>query len=165
MPHPGKKVAMDKSFDGRLADTEEEFRKKLPELVLSILAPENLLVKKINGRKISCQDFVTFFKAHVDVFKGGHLPNPTSMLTATANALNMAAKLKASTHYMSGMTSVSGPLRDLNALGFLHREMLTRAKKVFDEFPKVGGEAMSLTYKDDLIKARSLIWHFMYFPK
>lgn len=159
MPHPGKKVAMDKSFDGRLADTEEEFRKKLQELVLSILAPENLLVKKINGRKLSCKNFVTFFKAHVDVFKGGHLPNPTSMLTATANALNMAAKLKASTHYMSGMTS--RPLRDLNALGFLHREMLTRAKKVFDEFPKVGGEVMSLTYKDDLIKElEELFSHF-----
>ncbi|XP_075727559.1 atlastin-2 isoform X4 [Rhipicephalus microplus] len=154
-----QEVAMDKSFDGRLADTEKEFRKKLPELVLSILAPENLLVKKINGRKISCQDFVTFFKAHVDVFKGGYLPNPTSMLTATANALNMAAKLKASTHYMSGMTR--RPLRDLNALGFLHREMLTRAKTVFDEFPKVGGEAMSLTYKDDLIKElEGLFSHF-----
>ncbi|XP_075727558.1 atlastin-3 isoform X3 [Rhipicephalus microplus] len=98
-------------------------------------------------------------KAHVDVFKGGYLPNPTSMLTATANALNMAAKLKASTHYMSGMTR--RPLRDLNALGFLHREMLTRAKTVFDEFPKVGGEAMSLTYKDDLIKElEGLFSHF-----
>ncbi|KAL1421953.1 hypothetical protein MTO96_003945 [Rhipicephalus appendiculatus] len=80
MPHPGKKVASDKSFDGRLADIEEEFREKLRELVLSILAPENLLVKEINGQKLSCQDLMIFFKAHVDVFKGGDLPKPTSML-------------------------------------------------------------------------------------
>ncbi|KAL3218816.1 hypothetical protein MRX96_031353 [Rhipicephalus microplus] len=80
MPHPGRKVVADKSFDGRLEDIEEEFREKLRELVLSILAPENLLVKEINGRPLSCHDLLIFFKAHVDVFKGGDLPNPTSML-------------------------------------------------------------------------------------
>uniref|UniRef100_A0A131YQV5 Atlastin 2 n=1 Tax=Rhipicephalus appendiculatus TaxID=34631 RepID=A0A131YQV5_RHIAP len=150
MPHPGKKVASDKSFDGRLADIEEEFREKLRELVLSILAPENLLVKEINGRKLSCQDLMIFFKAHVDVFKGGDLPKPTSMLMATANATNMAAVDKATKCYMSGMTN--RPRRNLNVLPFFHFEMLAKAKKVFDEFPKMGGEAISFTYKAVLAK-------------
>lgn len=159
MPHPGKKVASDKSFDGRLADIDEEFREKLLELVLSILAPENLVVKEINGRKLSCQDLMIFFKAHVDVFKGGDLPKPTSMLMATANATNMAAVDKATKRYMSGMTN--RPRRNLNKLRGFHCELLAEAKKVFDEFPKMGGEAMSSTSKDVLTKElEELFCHF-----
>uniref|UniRef100_L7LY69 Putative atlastin-2 n=1 Tax=Rhipicephalus pulchellus TaxID=72859 RepID=L7LY69_RHIPC len=159
MPYPGKKVASDKSFDGRLADIEEAFREKLQELVLSILAPENLLVKEINGQKLSCQDLMTFFKAHVDVFKGGDLPNPTSVLTATANATNMAAVDKATKRYMSGM--VNWPRRNVEILRLLHFDMLDRATRVFDEFPKVGSEATSSSYKDALIKElEQLFFHF-----
>uniref|UniRef100_L7LZS3 Putative guanylate-binding protein n=1 Tax=Rhipicephalus pulchellus TaxID=72859 RepID=L7LZS3_RHIPC len=159
MPNPGKKVMSDKTFDGRLADIDEEFREKLLELVPSILAPENLLVKKINGRKISCQDLMIFFKAHVDVFKGGDLPNPTSMLMATANATNMAAVDKAKKRYMSGMTN--RPRRNLDQLRQFHFELLAEAKKVFDEFPKMGGEAISSTSKDVLTKElEELFPHF-----
>ncbi|KAL1421952.1 hypothetical protein MTO96_003944 [Rhipicephalus appendiculatus] len=177
MPSPGKKVVSDKSFDGRLADIEEEFRVKLLELVFSILAPENLLVKEINGRKLSCQDLMILFKAHVDVFKGGDLPNPTSMLMvstlnnirkffksttlfqATANATNMAAVDKATKRYMSGMKN--RPRRNLDRLREFHDELLAEAKKVFDEFPKMGGEAISSTSKDALIKElEDLFRHF-----
>ncbi|KAH8030693.1 hypothetical protein HPB51_011480 [Rhipicephalus microplus] len=62
MPHPGDKVAREKSFNGRLVDINEEFREKLQELVPSILAPDNLLVKEINGRTLSCQELMTLFK-------------------------------------------------------------------------------------------------------
>uniref|UniRef100_A0A131YMY8 Guanylate-binding protein n=1 Tax=Rhipicephalus appendiculatus TaxID=34631 RepID=A0A131YMY8_RHIAP len=150
MPHPGEKVAWDRLFDGRLADIKEVFREKLLEFVPSILAPENMLVKEINGRKLSCQDLMIFFKAYVDVFKGGDLPKPTSMLLATANASNMAAMDKARKHYMSGMTNRSR--RDLDKLREFHGELLAEALKVFEDFPKIGSDAMSSTSMDVLTK-------------
>uniref|UniRef100_A0A224Z004 Guanylate-binding protein n=1 Tax=Rhipicephalus zambeziensis TaxID=60191 RepID=A0A224Z004_9ACAR len=150
MPHPGEKVAWDRSFDGRLADIKEVFREKLLELVPSILAPESLLVKEINGQKLSCQDLMIFFKAYVDIFKGGDLPKPTSMLLATANASNVAATDKARKHYMSGMTN--RPRRNLDRLSEFHRELLAEAKKVFNDFPKMGGDAISTISMDVLVK-------------
>ncbi|XP_037272409.2 atlastin-1-like isoform X2 [Rhipicephalus microplus] len=160
MPHPGRKVVADKSFDGRLEDIEEEFREKLRELVLSILAPENLLVKEINGRPLSCHDLLIFFKAHVDVFKGGDLPNPTSMLMASANATNMAAVDKATKRYMSGMTN--RPRRNLDQLREFHMGLLAEAVKVFDESPKMGGETMSSPSKDLLTKELEELYRHFY---
>ncbi|KAL1421940.1 hypothetical protein MTO96_003932 [Rhipicephalus appendiculatus] len=80
LPHPGQKVARETSFDGRLADINEEFRQKLQELVPSVLAPENLLVKQVNGKNLLGEHLMTFFRTYVEVFKGSDLPEPGSIL-------------------------------------------------------------------------------------
>ncbi|KAL1430802.1 hypothetical protein MTO96_014667 [Rhipicephalus appendiculatus] len=108
MPHPGLKVATAASFDGRLSDIEEEFKKQLLELVPSLLAPDNLLVKEINGEKISCQELMSYFKVYVNIFKGDELPEPKSMLEATAEANNLAAVATAKDKYTSGMEQLCG---------------------------------------------------------
>ncbi|KAL1479462.1 hypothetical protein MTO96_051827 [Rhipicephalus appendiculatus] len=155
MPNPGPKVVRETSFDGRLADIDEEFREKLEELVHSVLAPENLLVKQVNGKKLSCEHLMTFFRTYVEVFKGSDLPVPASMLVATANATNVAATDRARKHYISAMTN--RPRRNLDRLREFHREKLAEAKKVFNDFPKMGDEAMSGRSMDVLIKASSNI--------
>ncbi|KAL1421934.1 hypothetical protein MTO96_003927 [Rhipicephalus appendiculatus] len=158
MPHPGEKVAREKSFDGRLADIKEEFREKLQELVPSILAPQNLLVKEINGRTLSCQDLMTFFKAYVGVFEGSDLPKPTSMLLATANASNVTAMDKARKHYMAGMKN--RPRRNLDELREFHNTLLAEALRVFKDFPKMGSEATSITSMDVLTKCMTRVSYF-----
>ncbi|KAH8030697.1 hypothetical protein HPB51_011484 [Rhipicephalus microplus] len=155
MPSPGQKVVRDTSFDGRLADISEEFLDELQEFVSSILAPENLLVKEVNGKRLSCEHLMTYFKTYVEVFKGSDLPVPASMLMATANATNVAATDKARQHYISVMKS--RPRRDLDRMRQFHREKLAEAENVFNDFPKMGSDAMSCTFMDVLIKARPYI--------
>ncbi|XP_037272406.2 atlastin-2 [Rhipicephalus microplus] len=150
MCDPGEKVISNDVFDGRLADIKEPFRENLAQLVPALLAPENLLVKEINGRKLSCQELMIFFKAYIDVFKGGSLPMPTSMLLATANASNVAAMDKARQCYMSGVAN--RPRRNLERLREFHCQQLEEAQKVFSEFPKMGGDAISSTTMDVLTK-------------
>ncbi|PNI41408.1 ATL2 isoform 11, partial [Pan troglodytes] len=43
LPHPGLKVATNPSFDGRLKDIDEDFKRELRNLVPLLLAPENLV--------------------------------------------------------------------------------------------------------------------------
>ncbi|XP_037524729.2 atlastin-1-like [Rhipicephalus sanguineus] len=160
LPHPGKKVTRDESFDGRLADIDEEFRENLQELVASVLAPENLLVKLANGKILSCEHLMTFFKAYVEVFKGSDLPEPLTALLATANATNVAAVDKAKRHYMFEMKN--RPRRSLDELREFHRVKLAEAKKVFNDFPKLDGGAISLTSMNDLTKdLEELFNHFI----
>ncbi|KAL1479460.1 hypothetical protein MTO96_051825 [Rhipicephalus appendiculatus] len=156
LPYPGEKVARKTSFDGRLADINEEFRERLQELVSSVLAPENLLVKQVNGKKLSCEHLMTFFRTYVEVFRGSDLPEPASVFLATARATNVAAMDQARKHYMSGMEK--RPRRSLVRLREFHLEKLTEAKKVFSDFPKMGGDAMSCTYMDAL---EELLEHFL----
>lgn len=80
MPHPGLKIATDTSSRGVLNDLEEDFKVELNEFIPNILAPKNLVTKKINGQTIKAQDLITYFRCYVEIYKGGDLPRPMSVL-------------------------------------------------------------------------------------
>ncbi|XP_075727548.1 atlastin-2 [Rhipicephalus microplus] len=160
LPSPGEKVVRKKSFDGRLADINEEFLVGLQELVPSILAPENLLAKQVKGKRLSCEQLMTFFRTYVEVFGGSGLPEPESVFLATAKATNVAALDQARKHYISAMEQ--RPRRSLVRLHEFHLEKLTEAKKVFDDYPKMGGDVISGTFMDILMKdLEELLSHFV----
>ena len=52
MPHPGKVVARLKSYDGNWDQMDEEFKIELEILIPKILAPENVVVKKITKKNL-----------------------------------------------------------------------------------------------------------------
>ncbi|XP_077493442.1 atlastin-2-like isoform X5 [Amblyomma americanum] len=103
MPRPGEKVETDKSFDGYLEDIDGKFKEALKELVPWLLAPENLVVKEINGHKITCEELMKYFRAYATAFQGGTLPSPKTVLQATVEASNMVAKEKATNFYLDAM--------------------------------------------------------------
>ena len=63
-----------------LIDIDEEFQKQLKELVPMLLSPKNLILKEIGGRKIKCKELLNYFKAYIEIYKGGELPEPKTML-------------------------------------------------------------------------------------
>lgn len=78
MPYPGIVVA-----EGRFTDLQQidsRFLENVKELVPALFAPENLIVKKINGQKLRARDLMTYLQAYVDVFNSGALPEPKSIL-------------------------------------------------------------------------------------
>ncbi|KAL1433456.1 hypothetical protein MTO96_012572 [Rhipicephalus appendiculatus] len=105
LPYPGKEVATKNSYDGCLKDIDEDFKDHLQEFVRRILEPSHLVVKQINGKKISCQELLAYFKAYVQVFRSGELPEPKSMLQATAEASHLTAKDKAAKVYLAVMSN------------------------------------------------------------
>lgn len=62
MPHPGLKVATNPHFDGRLCDIQPEFKEQLADIIPQLLARKNLVVKEINGNKITGRELVEYFK-------------------------------------------------------------------------------------------------------
>lgn len=80
MPHPGLKVATSPTFDGRLSDIDTEFKKYLQIFIPMLLAPENLVLKQINGQKVKARDLIQYFKSYIQIYSGNDLPEPKSML-------------------------------------------------------------------------------------
>lgn len=80
MPFPGLKVARSKNFTGHLQDIDPLFVEYLEMLVHGLLAPENLVVKQINGEKIKAQDFSKYLVEYMKVFTGDQLPPPMTVL-------------------------------------------------------------------------------------
>merc|ERR1712117_455605 len=108
MPHPGLRVSTDPEFDGRMKDIESTFTEKLSEFVPLILAPDNVVVKRIGGNEVRCKEIIAFFKAYIEVFTGDEMPEPKSMLQATSEANNLASLSEAKDTYIAMMESVCG---------------------------------------------------------
>lgn len=79
MPHPGFVVAQSTNFTGNLQQIRPEFRDALKELIPSLLAPEYLITKRINGQKIRARDIVPYLESYVKTFNGNTLPEPKSI--------------------------------------------------------------------------------------
>uniref|UniRef100_H0WLH2 Atlastin GTPase 2 n=1 Tax=Otolemur garnettii TaxID=30611 RepID=H0WLH2_OTOGA len=91
LPHPGLKVATNPSFDGRLKDIDDDFKRELRNLIPLLLAPENLVEKEISGSKVTCRDLVEYFKAYIKIYQGEELPHPKSMLQVECSACRKIA--------------------------------------------------------------------------
>jgi len=89
LPSPGMAVARGNDFTGDVQQIDPEFIKYVKVLVPGLFAPENLVVKTINGQKMRARDLVQFLQAYTTAFNGDELPEPKSVLMATAEVANM----------------------------------------------------------------------------
>lgn len=76
MPHPGFHVAREPHFTGNLQLIDPDFKQNVKELTTTLLAPDNLVIKRINGRRVRARDFVTYLQAYINTFNGNSLPQP-----------------------------------------------------------------------------------------
>lgn len=79
MPYPGDAVTQDQDYDGEMSLIATPFKDALKELVPNIFAPENLILKKINGRHVRARDFVHYLKSYAAIFNGKDMPEPKSI--------------------------------------------------------------------------------------
>ncbi|CAL8082920.1 unnamed protein product [Calicophoron daubneyi] len=153
MPHPGLRVATNPKFDGRLSDIDPEFVQELRVLVPTVLSPSSLQVKRINGEKITCRELLTYFKSYMEIYRGDMLPEPRSMLEATAEANNLNALLSSQEWYTEEMNKVCGPDRPYMSpadLEVAHTRLFNMAVQKFNSTRKMGGEAYSAVYLERL---------------
>ncbi|XP_055848492.1 atlastin isoform X1 [Episyrphus balteatus] len=153
MPHPGLTVATNPNFDGRLKDITPEFKQSLRNLVPMLLAPDNLITKEISGQKVRARELVQYFKSYMQIYKGNELPEPKSMLVATAEANNLTAVAAAKELYSQLMEEVCGGTRPYLSTGHLDAEHLRIKDKALFQFAtkrKMGGDEFSEKYREQL---------------
>lgn len=80
LPYPGIAVAQGHNFTGDLKQIDSEFIKYVKELIPSIFAPENLVVKRINDEHVRARDLVPYLQAYLNIFNGKTLPEPKTVL-------------------------------------------------------------------------------------
>ncbi|XP_015905795.1 atlastin-1 [Parasteatoda tepidariorum] len=161
LPHPGLKVATNPHFDGRLSDIADNFKESLRLLIPHLLSRENLILKEVNGKKITCKELLEYFKAYVKIFQCGELPEPKSMLLATAEANNLTAVTNAKDHYSSAMEKICGgdkPYIRPQQLELHHNHLKNECEILFNYTRKMGGEEFSRQYCEKLLKELDLMY-------
>lgn len=137
MPHPGLNVATNPNFDGRLKDITPEFKQSLRSLVPMLLSPDNLVYKEIGGARIRARDLIQYFQSYMTIYKGDELPEPKSMLVATAEANHLTAMAAAKEMYNQLMEDVCGGTRPYLSTGHLEAEHLRCKDKAVFQVDKV----------------------------
>ena len=152
MPHPGLKVCTSPEFDGKLRDIESEFKLYVKKFIEGTFTPV-LSVKQINGREITTLELFEYFKAYCSVFEADALPEPMSMLNATSEANNLAAKAIAKDFYVHAMEQHCGgdrPFCNPHFLTIANAQIKEKSLGKFRSVPKMGVESLSLKFLNEL---------------
>ncbi|XP_049303131.1 atlastin-like isoform X3 [Bactrocera dorsalis] len=108
MPQPGYGIE-EPDFRGCLKDLRDEFKKHLRDFIPLILAPENLIIKEINGQKLKVDHLLKYIRLYFDAFNSKECPEPTTIFKATAEANNQIHATNAEELYESKMTELTSP--------------------------------------------------------
>ncbi|XP_063691875.1 atlastin-1-like isoform X1 [Bolinopsis microptera] len=155
LPYPGRTVASKPQFTGRLADMEGDFASGIEKLIPYYLHEETLQSKKIHGQTLKGKDLLHYFKSYVEIYQQDTLPEPMTMLRATAEANNLSALASAQEKYTENMEKkVGGDHGYLNDTDMLtqHAESIDLAEKEFNSTRKMGGAELSKTFLEKLEK-------------
>uniref|UniRef100_A0A8C8CVB7 GB1/RHD3-type G domain-containing protein n=1 Tax=Oncorhynchus tshawytscha TaxID=74940 RepID=A0A8C8CVB7_ONCTS len=137
LPHPGLKVATSPAFKGQLSDVAPEFKKELRNLIATLLHPNCLAEKEINGNKVTCRGLLEFFKAYIKIYQGEDLPHPKSMLQVCGGDLPYVAPA---------------------SLEEKHHFFLQESLHVFSSTKKMGGQEFCDRYRDQLEAELVELW-------
>lgn len=161
LPHPGLKVATSPAFKGQLSDVAPDFKHQLQSLIPTLLHPDNLAEKEINGNKVTCMGLLEFFKAYIKIYQGEDLPQPKTMLMATAEANNLAAVAASKDQYYKNMEKVCGgdlPYVAPDSLEEKHHFFYREALHKFSSTKKMGGQEFCDRYQGQLEKELDEMW-------
>ncbi|KRY58631.1 Atlastin-2 [Trichinella britovi] len=164
MPHPGLRVATSPTFRGQLSEIEPQFIDQLKQFVPYVLSPQNVVLKEIGGRTVTCRELLEYFRAYMKIFEGEDLPEPKSMLlasvvfiqleaTATAEANNLAAVSCCRATYCRGMEEKCGGDTPYLSSAMLEAEHAENRKVAIEQFKKtrkMGGELFSKVFLEKL---------------
>lgn len=78
MPRPSNIIDKGDQFTGDMNQIDSDFIDHVKVLVPSIFAPENLIVKRMNGQHVRVADFVAKLEMFVNLFNSDELPEPQS---------------------------------------------------------------------------------------
>uniref|UniRef100_A0A8C9Z677 Atlastin 3 n=1 Tax=Sander lucioperca TaxID=283035 RepID=A0A8C9Z677_SANLU len=139
-----------------------EFKEELKSLIPKLLHPNRLAEKEINGNKVTCRGLLEFFKAYIKIYQGEDLPQPKTMLMATAEANNLAAVATAKDQYHKNMEKVCGgdlPYVAPDSLEEKHHFYSREALHNFSSTKKMGGQEFCHRYQAQLEKELEEMWH------
>lgn len=144
-------------------DIEKDFKLYVQKFIEGTFTPI-LSVKQINGREITTLELFEYFKAYCRVFEADELPEPKSMLLATAEANNLAAKAIAKEFYIHAMEQHCGgdrPYLHPHHLNAANSQIKEESIKKFHSVPKMGGESLSVKYYDELMQGNFVIFFIL----
>ena len=151
MPHPGRAVARNKSYNGNWGKMDEEFKEELVILIPNILAPENLVVKKINSKDLNCFEMKEYIESYFTLFQSDTLPQAQSIYESTIDKQMNILIGKCMEFYKFNIYKYQDLLTEKN-LHIFHEMSKTSTILRYKEEKKMGNTEHEKKYRVELEK-------------
>ena len=95
MPGIGEK-GMEPNFNGCVEQLDTKFSRNMTKLIDHLLNPENIEIKKIKNKELTCGQLIHYFRTYTEIFNSEQLLTTEALQSATAKAVYQIklAKLK-----------------------------------------------------------------------
>ena len=151
MPHPGKIVARNSSYDGRWGLIDEDFIDVMKELVPLLLAPKNLVVKTVNGVTVKAFELAVHMKQYIDLFKSESLPEAKTIYDSTLDSQFNILMSKSVEIYVQSIQLFQNNITIEDEIESLHNLSMAITLRYFDDEKKFGNEKEILNFRNELI--------------
>lgn len=152
MPHPGKTVARDSTYDGRWSKIDEEFVNAMQDLFPYLFGPKKLVSsqKLINGAPIKPADLLIFINDYVERFTSDQMPEATNIYASTLERQFRILVGRSVDIYVEAVASHNSELTGDIDIEKLHKMAKDKAMMFFNSEKKFGSYSEGLIFKRDL---------------
>lgn len=152
MPHPGRTVARDSSYDGQWSSIDDDFVKSMQDLFPFLFGPKKLSSsqKLINGVPIKPADLLIFINDYVERFKSDEMPETTNIYESTLDRQFRILMGRSVDMYVEAVATHDSELKGDDDIEKLHKTAKEKAMKFFNSEKKFGSYSEGLNYKREL---------------
>jgi hypothetical protein len=150
MPHPGKKVASDKNYNGRWKDIDDDFVNLMGELFEHLF--KKMKPKTINNTPIKPDELLIFINAYVESFKNGSIPAATTLYDSTLEKQFRILMAKSVDIYINTVSSHDREIEGEEDINRLHLAAKDKAIKHFQSEKTFGSYSEGMNFKKELTK-------------
>lgn len=150
MPHPGRSVARDSTYDGRWSEIDEDFVHGMQDLFTHMFSPKKLKLKQINGVPVKPADLLIFINEYVENFKNDSMPEATNIYESTLDKQFRILMGKSVDIYVNAVAAHDTELVSEDDVNKLHASAKDRALKFYNSEKKFGDYAEGATYRREL---------------
>lgn len=150
MPHPGKIVTRNVTFDGRYKLIDEDFVELMQELIPHLLAPKNLIVKTVNGVSVKAFEMAIYIRQYIDLFKSENLPEAKTIYEATMDNQVQLLISKSIEVYLQSIQLYQNNIKKISEIEDLHNISKAISLKYFDDEKKFGNDNENVVFRREL---------------
>lgn len=149
LPYPGKHVARKKDFDGRWKLMDEEFKEELQIIIEKLLAPEKLILKKINSKDLRGFEVKEYIESYFKLFQSEKLPEAQSIYESTIDKQMGILIEKCMGAYKANVVKNQDLLQESN-INVFHEMSKSKTLLLFKDEKKMGNAEHEKKYKAKL---------------
>jgi atlastin len=138
LPNPGNSVTSVEDYNGCWSDMDPKFRGELQVFIEHLLHPDNLVLKKINSKELTCGEMKTYAEMYFNLLISSGVLRAQNVYEATIENVMRTIIEKCISEYEELIELKDDPDVDPKWITTIHHECKAKAMNIYRKEKKMG---------------------------